>query len=63
MQKGLAELGYAPGPADGRPGEITRRAIRDFQAERRLPVTGEITPELIAELKKTSGLTTFLTRP
>ena len=63
VQKGLAELGYAPGPADGRLGEITKRAIRDFQAERRLPVSGEITPELIAELKKTSGLTTFLTRP
>jgi peptidoglycan hydrolase-like protein with peptidoglycan-binding domain len=63
VQKGLAELGYAPGPADGHLGDITRRAIRDFQAERRLPVNGEITPELIAELKKTSGLTTFLTRP
>jgi peptidoglycan hydrolase-like protein with peptidoglycan-binding domain len=63
VQKGLAELGYAPGPADGHLGDITRRAIRDFQAERQLPVSGEITPELIAELKKTSGLTTFLTRP
>jgi peptidoglycan hydrolase-like protein with peptidoglycan-binding domain len=63
VQKGLAELGYAPGPADGHLGDITRRAIRDFQAERQLPVNGEITPELISELKKTSGLTTFLTRP
>ncbi len=63
VQKGLSELGYAPGPADGHLGDITKRAIRDFQAERHLPITGDITPELIAELKKTSGLTTFLTRP
>ncbi len=46
IQHNLAELGYDPGPADGRPGPKTRAAIRAFEAENRLPVTGEVSREL-----------------
>jgi peptidoglycan hydrolase-like protein with peptidoglycan-binding domain len=60
VQTGLSELGYLPGPIDGTLGETTRQAIKEFEGDRRLPVSGEITPELLSELAKTSGQTTFL---
>ena len=56
VQTGLAELGYRPGTIDGFVGEGTRRAIREFEMDRGLPRTGEISVRLLAELKKISGL-------
>ncbi len=56
VQTGLAELGYRPGTIDGFVGDGTRRAIREFEMDRGLPRTGEISPRLLAELKKISGL-------
>ena len=50
-QRQLAELGYDPGPADGSPGPRTRDAIRNFEAERELPITGEVSPRLLRELE------------
>lgn len=50
VQRTLADLGYAPGPIDGMMGPSTRRAIADFQRDRALPQTGELTPGLIVEL-------------
>lgn len=41
VQGRLAALGYDPGPADGVAGPRTRGAIRAFQADHGLPVTGE----------------------
>ena len=41
-QDRLTELGYDPGPADGIFGNGTRRAVRSFQIEYDLPVTGVI---------------------
>jgi peptidoglycan hydrolase-like protein with peptidoglycan-binding domain len=55
VQKGLAELGYQPGPVDGQFGEMTRKAIREFQRDRSLPVTGDLSPQLSAELAKVTG--------
>ena len=55
VQTVLAELGYLPGTIDGFLGEQTRVAIRQFERERGLPITGDVTEALMAELAKTSG--------
>ena len=44
IQRRLAELGYDPGPADGRAGPRTRAAIQAFQRARGLLVDGEPSP-------------------
>jgi membrane-bound lytic murein transglycosylase B len=46
VQRKLAELGYRPGPADGRYGAKTRKALALFQEVHRLPVDGRLTPGL-----------------
>jgi peptidoglycan hydrolase-like protein with peptidoglycan-binding domain len=55
VQQILADLGYAPGPVDGAPGEATTRAISIFQRDRKIAETGRITPELLRELKRVTG--------
>ncbi len=55
VQTVLAELGYLPGTIDGFLGEQTRDAIRQFERDRHLPITGDVTEALMAELAKTSG--------
>ena len=50
IQAGLAALGYRPGRFDGHVGAQTSEAIRQFEADRGWPVTGEISEQLIAEL-------------
>ena len=55
VQTGLAELAYSPGEINGELTGATRKAILAFQHDRRMPETGEITEELIAELGKMSG--------
>jgi peptidoglycan hydrolase-like protein with peptidoglycan-binding domain len=57
VQTGLAELGYLPGSIDGFLGGQTRDAIRQFERDRGLPVTGDVTEALLAELAKTTGTT------
>lgn len=52
VQRLLTELSYAPGPIDGIYGRKTRRAIRLFQRDERLPVTGEISDNLLARLRQ-----------
>jgi peptidoglycan hydrolase-like protein with peptidoglycan-binding domain len=41
-QNKLKELGYDPGPIDGRWGRKTEAAIKSFQRDKGLPVTGEL---------------------
>ncbi len=41
IQRGLAALGYDPGPADGIYGRKTSNAIEAFQADNALPATGD----------------------
>ena len=41
-QARLARLGYYPGPIDGDFGPMTSRAIRSFQLDYGLPVTGRL---------------------
>lgn len=51
----LDRLGYQPGPIDGQPGAMTRRAVIDFQRAAGLPETGEITPSLLDHLNQEAG--------
>ena len=48
IQERLARLGYETGHIDGRVGPSTRRAIRQFQADRGWPVTGRIDSRLLS---------------
>lgn len=59
IQTGLAELGYDPGLVDGKMGEKTKQAIRDFQRDRSMQPTGVATSELLSELRKVTGLTSL----
>ncbi len=52
MQKRLTALGYRPGPADGVIGPRTINALKRFQRDRKLPPTGMLDPETIAQLHK-----------
>lgn len=56
VQSGLSELGYSPGPVDGVLGDQTREAIRKFERDRRLPESGAVSPRVIDELRKVTGL-------
>ena len=55
VQTGLADLAYSPGAINGELTRETRDAIIAFQRDHKLPETGEVSDELIAELAKVSG--------
>ncbi len=52
LQRGLASAGNSPGPIDGRYGVLTERAVRRFQREHGLPVTGIAGPPTLALLAR-----------
>ena len=52
MQKRLVELGYQPGTPDGKSGPRTVNALKKFQQDHHLPVTGRLDPETIARLQQ-----------
>ena len=51
VQQALEAMDYDPGPADGVVGGNTERAIRAFQEEFGLPVTGKVDAGLLARLQ------------
>ena len=51
IQEELAALGYHPGPADGIEGPQTRAAIRSYQRNSGLTVTGRASKELLDYMK------------
>lgn len=51
VQSLLSSLGYEPGAIDGLFGTRTRTAIEEFEREHGLPVTGEVSPDLLAALE------------
>jgi len=55
IQKALSELGYGPLKADGVMGGNTTAAIKRFELDRGLPLTGEPGPEVIKRLEMISG--------
>jgi peptidoglycan hydrolase-like protein with peptidoglycan-binding domain len=52
VQQSLANLNYQPGRLDGRIGEETERAIREFEMDHGLVPTGRISAELFARVAK-----------
>lgn len=50
VQTILQDLGYSPGPIDGRMGDQTRAAVRRFQEEHGLAVDGDPGPQTRAKL-------------
>lgn len=52
VQQSLAALGYQPGKVDGRSGEETERAIREFEMDHGLDPTGRVSAELFSRLAK-----------
>ncbi|POF31711.1 peptidoglycan-binding domain-containing protein [Roseibium marinum] len=55
IQKALSELGYGPLKADGLKGANTTMAIKRFELDRGLPLTGEPGAEVIERLEMISG--------
>jgi hypothetical protein len=55
LQKGLAFLGFHPGPCDGDFGPMTERAVEEFQARHRLVVDGIVGPGTSAAYNKALG--------
>ena len=51
VQQELGRRGYDPGPPDGVLGYQTQAAIRDYQDDYGLPVTGEVSLELVNHLR------------
>jgi peptidoglycan hydrolase-like protein with peptidoglycan-binding domain len=60
VQTGLAELAYSPGEITGEMTDQTRAAIMQFERDRNLAVTGELSQELMSELTKLSGQTDMI---
>ncbi|MCK0196373.1 peptidoglycan-binding protein [Ancylobacter sp. 6x-1] len=56
VQKALAKLGYGPLKIDGRTGGMTEEAIKRFERDRRLPITGQVNDPLVRELNAVSGM-------
>lgn len=52
VQAELNDLGYNGGPEDGVFGPTTRSAVRAYQADNNLPVTGEVTQSLLFHLQE-----------
>jgi peptidoglycan hydrolase-like protein with peptidoglycan-binding domain len=55
VQQILADLGYDPGTPDGTVGSSTAEAIKAFQRDRNVPETGQVTIDLLNELKRVTG--------
>ncbi|MCP4934216.1 MAG: PDZ domain-containing protein [bacterium] len=61
VQSLLAQLGYDPGPIDGKPGSKTRHSIMSFQREQGLQKTGKLSFDL--QKKLATALTKKRSRP
>jgi len=55
VQSELNNLGYNAGPADGVFGPTTRGAVRTFQNDNGLPITGEVTQSLLTSIQQAAG--------
>lgn len=52
LQRRLTERGYKPGPIDGIDGQRTINALKLFQHDHKLPVTGSLDVHTVLELRK-----------
>ena len=46
LQEALREAGFAPGPADGRFGVSTMKAVVAYQTKNKMPTTGDVNEAL-----------------
>jgi len=53
VQRRLNERGYSAGPADGVLGPQTAAAIRSYQTDYGLPVTGDVDERFVEHLRET----------
>jgi localization factor PodJL len=51
VQRLLDQLGYSPGPADGKTSAATQNAIRAFESDNELPMTGQPSVTLLRHLR------------
>lgn len=63
IQRTLNELGYDAGPVDGRMGGKTRSAIRDYQADHDLAVSGQPSQDLLENLRRTQSTAPSAQKP
>lgn len=54
-QSRLNDLGYNAGPEDGVYGPTTRGAVREFQSDQGLPMTGEASKSLLVHIQQATG--------
>lgn len=52
IQQRLSQLGYQPGPADGKIGKSTIKALKNFQKDNNLPITGKADNETVNKLRQ-----------
>jgi peptidoglycan hydrolase-like protein with peptidoglycan-binding domain len=62
-QETLKELGYFFGPADGRKGPRTRTALRNFQRDQGLAVTGSLDVDTLRRIDEQAQIARTATRP
>ena len=55
IQRALADFGYGPLKATGNYGSDTIAAVKKFERDRKMPVTGQISPRLLQELSALTG--------
>ena len=55
IQQSLVALGYQPGRVDGRIGDESERAIREFEMDQGLVPTGRVSAELFSRLARAFG--------
>ncbi len=55
VQQSLVNANYAVGKIDGRLGEETVRAIREFEIDQSMPETGRVSGQLVARLARLAG--------
>jgi peptidoglycan hydrolase-like protein with peptidoglycan-binding domain len=55
VQRSLSKLGYKPGAASGNMTPETVRAIRAFEGDQALPVSGRVSGPLISRLERLAG--------
>ena len=55
VQRVLSAFGYLQMSPNGIMGPETKKAIEDFERERRLPVTGQVSDRLVRELSTVTG--------
>jgi peptidoglycan hydrolase-like protein with peptidoglycan-binding domain len=55
IQHALSELGYGPLTVDGLMGTNTAAALKRFELDRGLPITGEANPQTLERLEMVSG--------